>query len=864
MYAQVEKSKENKSQSVSNVVSQKQSDAESTFQKKTSNSVIQNKVIQRLDYNQLSNTQEAQVDAVADGIYYQYAPEFEDAVGAASFIHNDATTAARNTADNFSTILSAYASTRMNNHGESDQEKQNRYLEDYLGSGDREPAGSINQDANQIRGALGGGNLREQLTLMYNSVMDGRFGRIVHGVLTNTQVQNQLIHNVGQVTAQGMYNHLNSTAVHFNINNAVAAQDRDFIPRADNAITDTRGVEENQTRDLPPRYRPNGTDIHGNRMMVEIDYNTFQPIHGTRVIMPDNPGGQTQDAVDSRVERPDVDKQTEDSARGLEIKGAPLSVRELIHQYLSRDPATRNQQLADELAATNNAPNNNIAQAAIFWNAGENFQRNFLMQRFGGSVLGWEPGKKVFDLVPDARFTEQMDHAKVLIKATASSSTDLIMKMGRYMYGDSGAHMLGMRAASLGWMLPVGDHSYWEIVFAASRHGTPVPQNGPAVYDEHAPMTQGQVGQDSPNLLMQNEFKDSLSHVLFRNDDNQRVQGLGVELNNIFPRSNLSIRNKITAVEGNFNATRTDNEIDRIVNAVRAPRAIVEGITDSVALQNLWDFINDDRIQNYADMDDVRNGSGTYLTVRNAIGGDNTDLLFASIFEQDGTNVNDETKYLDDVSRLLSGNQINTPGNGLGFTNDELDDAYWIARELNEDYGDQDRGKHINYHDITNNLEYEQILALREYTGNASDDWNALTSNPRSRLADVGTDNLDDNIEDLEAGVSGLQNLPVYNQGRVYRGEGGGINKYRIGDLVNFQKFLSTAKSYEDSFSPGSNITIVIDNILTGKDIQLLSKQDQEREVLFPPYARFVVTRVEDKRNSGGDYNSIWVYMNEI
>ncbi|WP_044529480.1 ADP-ribosyltransferase domain-containing protein, partial [Herbaspirillum sp. B65] len=143
-------------------------------------------------------------------------------------------------------------------------------------------------------------------------------------------------------------------------------------------------------------------------------------------------------------------------------------------------------------------------------------------------------------------------------------------------------------------------------------------------------------------------------------------------------------------------------------------------------------------------------------------------------------------------------------------------------------------------------------------------DWNALTSEPSSRLGEVGTNRLNRDLDDVQAGISGLQKLPHYNQGRVYRGEGGNIDKYRVGDLVSYQKFLSTSKTYSDSFAPGKNITIVIDDIRTGRDVQLISNQDQEREVLFPPYAKFVVTRVEDRRRAGGQYQGIWVYMNEI
>ncbi|WP_181464880.1 eCIS core domain-containing protein [Herbaspirillum rubrisubalbicans] len=821
-------------------------------------------VVQRLNYNQLSATQTAQINGVADGIYYQFAPQYEDAIGAAAFVNPNAIEAASHTATNFASILSAYASTRRNQHGESDPAKQDRYLQNTLGSNDREPAGSIGQEAVQIRAALANGNLREHLTLMYNTVQNGVFGKIVGSVLTSVRTQQALARTLGLQGAQQAVRHLTATATHFNVNPA-AARDTDYLPRADAAIIRTRGERRQQTRNLPPRFRPDGVGPFGTPMMVEVDYDTFQPIPATRTPMLDNPGGLTPNVVDARVQRPHrADRATQDSARDFSTKGAALSNRELIHQHLSRTPAIRDQQLADQLFAAGVAPDNRIARARIFWRASEGWQQWFLMQRFGNRSLAWEPGKRVFDLVPDAEFTERMDRAKVLLKATGSSSTDLIMKMGRYLYGSNPNQILGMRAAALGWMLPVGDHSYWEILMAAARNGAPgPPPHSPAVYDDHAPMTAQQIGQDNPHLLMQNDFKNVLSHVLFPSNRLQRIAGLAVELPALMPRSHANIRSRVTAVAGNFRATLADNGINAVVSR-GAPRVVVEQITDAALLQELLGFVNGLRIRNYPTLAALRAGSATYRRIRAAIGDSNADLIFGAIYKADNTNNDDEAEYLDSVAYFISGDQVNSPGHGLGFSIADLHGASGIVRDAALNYGPHDRGKLLDHQDVTDNLRAEEILALREYTGDAYQDWNALTSEPSSRLGEVGTNLLNRDLDDVQAGISGLQKLPHYNQGRVYRGEGGNIDKYRVGDLVSYQKFLSTSKTYSDSFAPGKNITIVIDDIRTGRDVQLISNQDQEREVLFPPYAKFVVTRVEDRRRAGGQYQGIWVYMNEI
>lgn len=122
-------------------------------------------------------------------------------------------------------------------------------------------------------------------------------------------------------------------------------------------------------------------------------------------------------------------------------------------------------------------------------------------------------------------------------------------------------------------------------------------------------------------------------------------------------------------------------------------------------------------------------------------------------------------------------------------------------------------------------------------------------------------------------------NIPVYGQ-RVFRGVPGQVagnapaiqtevDNFQPGTVISDGVLWSASKSLKDIprniYRPNRNqILFVIDDISTGKDVQLLADQHwHQREVLFPPYARFVVTNVDNTLNPQRTGNMI-VYLKEI
>lgn len=119
---------------------------------------------------------------------------------------------------------------------------------------------------------------------------------------------------------------------------------------------------------------------------------------------------------------------------------------------------------------------------------------------------------------------------------------------------------------------------------------------------------------------------------------------------------------------------------------------------------------------------------------------------------------------------------------------------------------------------------------------------NALTNDPEKG----GRGNLMLNASSLTA--EGLRKLPVYG-GTTYRGcnsrEVGGLDGATVGKTLSYSKFLSTGKIPIESYIDKFSAVMVIRELKTGRDIMDISKEgDREREVLFPPGASFVTTRV--------------------
>jgi hypothetical protein len=139
------------------------------------------------------------------------------------------------------------------------------------------------------------------------------------------------------------------------------------------------------------------------------------------------------------------------------------------------------------------------------------------------------------------------------------------------------------------------------------------------------------------------------------------------------------------------------------------------------------------------------------------------------------------------------------------------------------------------------------------------------------------------NLPALQGITSGLEKLPVYTGGDVYRGQdstGNNGNKrmherpakdreeflakssYKVGAVQSFNYPLSSSANLQASYIKKAecDIAFVISGIKSGKEIGLLSNSPEEEEILFPPGSRFVIT----KTNPNGPDNKVYIYMTEI
>jgi len=151
--------------------------------------------------------------------------------------------------------------------------------------------------------------------------------------------------------------------------------------------------------------------------------------------------------------------------------------------------------------------------------------------------------------------------------------------------------------------------------------------------------------------------------------------------------------------------------------------------------------------------------------------------------------------------------------------------------------------------DFKDVLTFEEFAFIRSYTGGSYSDVNRL-------LRQVGI-----RFEPVEVGRAfgaiasdGLRKMKVH-KGTVYRGLefvpedlGKQLRALEPGDVYADPGFQSTSKSAEKAFS--GEIRFIIKS-RTGRDVQSISLHEREQEVLFPPGAQFLVTKVEEKPRAG-------------
>jgi hypothetical protein len=179
------------------------------------------------------------------------------------------------------------------------------------------------------------------------------------------------------------------------------------------------------------------------------------------------------------------------------------------------------------------------------------------------------------------------------------------------------------------------------------------------------------------------------------------------------------------------------------------------------------------------------------------------------------------------------------------------------------------------YEDLTD----AELWGINEYTKfGGMGQWQAAIAsmNPKDKkMFGLGKLNLK-----IKAAISGLNKIKPYT-GQVYNGQKGpAVDRsnpvavqqwidanYPLGKVEAQPNFLSSAKSAAASFisKAGYDIACIISNVKTGRDIQPISTNDGEEEVLFPPGAKLLVTKVENKLSDPDPNNrKLWVHYSEV
>lgn len=266
-------------------------------------------------------------------------------------------------------------------------------------------------------------------------------------------------------------------------------------------------------------------------------------------------------------------------------------------------------------------------------------------------------------------------------------------------------------------------------------------------------------------------------------------------------------------------------------------------------------------------------------------GANRFDMVVAAVAEKKRIDISAEPRLLAlaQLSSVLSSGALPTlSAAAAGYRGNMVKAA---KRTASENLASEGRdAAEVGYPNLTD----VEATAIQEYTGSAGDgEWQRAISQafvPEPAVPTTNADYLAINwnaklpamAPKIQAAVAGLRKLPVY-PAPVYSGQRNDLKDrpedamriFAVGTLHPQQNFLSTSKGIDTSYITrnGPGVAWVIEHIRTGRDISYLSRHFEEKEVLFPPGARLLVTRVEDRTDPGrfpGGHGKVWVFMDEV
>jgi hypothetical protein len=437
--------------------------------------------------------------------------------------------------------------------------------------------------------------------------------------------------------------------------------------------------------------------------------------------------------------------------------------------------------------------------------------------------------------------TARNDH--ILVRGTGSTQASHLFSAAQA----TATNLGNTKVLALGWLLGLGAHTFHEIMLAARDAGqnyTPGPRG--QGYADIAPLTQADIGLHFPGFFFEPDFLILLARALFPDNPAERNDAI-----NTMP---ADVRAHLAPIIQRFRGVRSDAQIANLLGAGLA-RSLVEKLNDN-AFNLLNTFVAFGTIagMTWAQVQ----AHGAYTAVVNSSGAQDAELIFGHLYDRQ--NPGGGARFVARAQGAIADVAAASPNGNIGFAPADHLQVNQDANAVFNNYGAHDRGVNLGataapLAGLTNN----ERTSINEYTSNNFATWHQLmggdATTPLAALGAMGGDGARDNAtQQIVAARGGLSQLPVY-AGSAYRGGGGvatqgaatqWLQQMSPGTMYAPHIFLSASKAIGDSFIAPTTVAMVIDDVKTGHDIQLVSQLPREREVLFEPSARFVVTRIEN------------------
>lgn len=840
-------------------------------------------LIRRSPYALLSPTQQKQVDAKAEDVYYQQASLFEQNLGRVAEKSSHAQEAVKTMTKRVKQLVDAWGA-RLG--GSLDA----LYVETFGGMS-AQNTGSILPFAEDIKAVLDSGTLRERLTIIYSAIHNNTLQALLQWAYRDAMEKGKNI----------AFDWIDKTT---------GSTQRQLWSKGFSKEAGLKKFLKKNTAvtaDMAARIDPT--------LPVNMRGRLFE--RGAEVTKVDE-SGEKQSVSEPAIHGTLGAHQT--------IEAADLSERELRMQlaYVSKEfyaPMTKAQ-------AENNARMAGMEPKAWLmqeyqrwvkgWYAAEAYRLrgdltqagyvawlNSMAQPAAETPTWWIPGESWYRAQVDSALSTKASKIKATLRAGISGTTDMYLHAAQYLGMHKEPDLQKVRLAMLAWMLPARDHSFYEIMLSATQDPYKLTDFDPeeplylAYEKEIKPLDKAKnkraipaqkPGPHVPAGKFPGYYLSPPAYPHKRGEPTFK----DILAQHWLPSSGLAVR--------------SDAELNPLITK-GVPRGLIENLQDAdvQALQQLDQavaaagFNGVDLDANPAVLQNLIDHSADFLHLTNAVGVNNAFIILTALVLHQGP-----AQLPAGYEPYVTGASILVPqAKGMRMTPAEIaafdpdtdpalqrpDQPSTPTKPLMLQIYQQNRQRFIdrvlNYHpdrfrhnptqmdawfenyqrkleqafpgtnlaylrwlnrarlgetlgtparalaDKQFSEEYEKVFGLHELSDQeliaitnytitqGADAMNAAARGDWASLAAVG--------DAMELLSTALEKLPSYGGGPVYRGDGD--RGFQVGRVIHYQEYISTAKTVKSSFinKPqlkqlwGLTHAVVIENHKSGKDISALS-----------------------------------------